>query len=265
MNSQAQNFRPATLAARDFDKLPVITPNRQTLEAHGIVGFYKHDKRVRPFNLMRTRLSKRIDADNHKLVGIASAAPEAGKSFLALNLAAALARVSEERVILVDLDLRRGCIAEEIGFMPEDGVSDYLDGSVADIMSVGCNVEGTKLTIFPTRPINAESAELLSQPRFLDMIRFFREETGNALVVFDMPPAFANDDAMITMQELDAYVMIVECGKTNKKQLLTSLSMFDPTPCIGTILNKYRGGIVDASGYGYGYGYGKSSLYDRYY
>ncbi len=265
MNSQAQNFRPALKPKRDFEHLPQITPNRQTLEAHGIVGFYKHDKRVRPFNLMRTRLSKQIESKNHKLVGIASAAPEAGKSFLALNLAAALARVSEDRVILVDLDLRRGCIAEEIGFLPDAGISDYLDGSVADLTSVACNIEGTRLTVFPTRPINAESAELLSQPRFLEMIRYFREETGNALVIFDMPPAFANDDAMITMQELDAFVMIVECGKTNKKQLLTSLSMFEPTPCIGTILNKYRGGLVDASGYGYGYGYGKSSLYDRYY
>ena len=34
--------------------------------------------------------------------------------------------------------------------------------------------------------------------------------------------------------------------------------MLDPVPCLGTVLNRYAGGILDAYGYG-------SSYYDSYY
>jgi hypothetical protein len=49
--------------------------------------------------------------------------------------------------------------------------------------------------------------------------------------------------------------------------MLNTMRMFEPTPCIGTVLNKYRGGFIDSSGYGYGYGYGYGgkNAYDAYY
>jgi protein-tyrosine kinase len=247
----------------NLDAMQVITPNRLTLEQHAIVGFARHDKRGRCFNMIRTQLVKIIEAGNLKLIGITSATPEAGKSFIALNIAAALARVSDDPVFLVDLDLRRGTIANELGVEPEVGVGDYLLGEVSDLQSIGWQVDGTNLHILPTNVVDSETARLLSGQNFSRLIRNLRQGTGNSLVIIDLPPAFASDDAMITMQQLDAFLMVIDSGRTNRKQLLNSLMMFEPTPCIGTILNRYRGGLVDASGYGYGYGSQKA--YDKYY
>ena len=249
------------------EKMALIAPDRSALDRNGIIAFEHRDKRMRPFNLLRTQVAKRIETGNLKLIGVASATPDAGKSFIALNLAAALSRVSDDPVILADLDLRRGSLAIEMGLTPEVGLSDFLDGSTRDLQSIGWKLEGTRLNLLPTRPVTTESAELLSKPTFETLINSLRHGTGKSIVFCDLPPAFANDDAMITMEYLDAYVMVIHSGKTNKKQMLNTMRMFEPTPCIGTVLNKYRGGFIDSSGYGYGYGYGYGgkNAYDAYY
>jgi protein-tyrosine kinase len=253
----------ADILELNLDAMQVVTPNRLALEQHAIVGFARHDKRGRCFNMVRTQLVKIIEAGNMKLIGITSATPDAGKSFIALNIAAAIARVSDDPVFLVDLDLRRGTIAAELGVEPEVGLGDYLSGDVSDLQSIGWQVDGTNLHILPTNVVDSETARMLSGQNFARLIRNLRQGTGNSLVIIDLPPAFASDDAMITMQQLDAYLMVIDSGRTNRKQLLNSLAMFEPTPCIGTILNRYRGGIVDATGYGYGYA--SQNAYDKYY
>lgn len=240
--------------------LPVVAPDGDTLIHHNIVGFNSRDSRARPFNLLRTRFAKQISNQGLRLIGITSATPSAGKSFLSLNLAASLARVSETPVFLVDLDLRRGSVAEELGVEVETGVSDFLEGKVDSLGKVGWRIDDTKLAIFPTNPVTTNSAELVAGERFDEMMDQLRHRSSDAIILFDMPPAFASDDAMLSLQGMDGYVLIVDSGVTSRRQVRDTMVMLEPTPCVGTILNRYRGGISDSYGYGYGY-----SAYSRYY
>jgi protein-tyrosine kinase len=59
---------------------------------------------------------------------------------------------------------------------------------------------------------------------------------------------------------MDGYVLIIDSGVTTRRQVQDTMVMLEPTPCIGTVLNRYRGGLTDSYGYGYGY-----SAYGRYY
>ena len=221
------------------EQMEVTATGSLALNENLLIGFTPGDKRARAFNLLRTQVAKRIAAKGHKLVGIASATPDAGKSFIAINLAAALARLSEERVLLVDLDLRRGSVGASLGIQPEIGISDYLAGHVPTLQSVGRHIEGANLDVLLTNPVGSESAELLTRPTFDRLLDNLRVGTGNSVVFCDMPPAFANDDAMLTMQKLDAFIFVVDAGRNNKKQVQNALAMFAPTPCIGTFLNRY--------------------------
>ena len=240
--------------------LPVFTPDSTVLSEHLIVGLDSRDSRSRAFNLLRTTLAKRIKEKGHRLVGITSATPSAGKSFLSMNLAASLSKVSEDFVALVDLDLRRASIAEGIGMQVKRGVSDFLTGEASDLTSIGSRIDDTQLVIFPTKRVAKNTAELLSGPIFEQFVADLRQDTGDAVVFFDLPPAFANDDAMLILEQLDAYVMVVDSGKTNAKQVQDVLAMLNPVPCIGTVLNRYNGGFADNYGYGYG-----ASAYAKYY
>ena len=248
------------LKSLNIDNLPVFTPDPAVLADQLIVGLDSRDSRSRAFNLLRTTLTKRMKEKGHRLVGITSATPSAGKSFLSMNLAASLSKVSEDNVILVDLDLRRASIADVVGMTVKRGVSDFLNGEVSDLASIGSRVDESQLVLFPTKHVAKHTAELISGPNFDKLILDLREQTGDSIILFDLPPAFANDDAMLILGQLDAYVMVVDSGKTNAKQVQEVLAMLNPVPCIGTVLNRYSGGFGDDYGYGYG-----ASAYAKYY
>ena len=243
-----------------IDSLPVFTPDPAVLADQLIVGLDSRDSRSRAFNLLRTTLTKRMKEKGHRLVGITSATPSAGKSFLSMNLAASLSKVSDDNVILVDLDMRRASIADVVGMTVKRGVSDFLNGEVSDLASIGSRVDDSQLILFPTKHVAKHTAELISGPNFDKLILDLRQQTGDSIVLFDLPPAFANDDAMLILGQLDAYIMVVDSGKTNAKQVQEVLAMLNPVPCIGTVLNRYSGGFGDDYGYGYG-----SSAYAKYY
>lgn len=229
-----------------------FTPPVTEIRKHRIVGFDSRDARARPFNLLRTSFAKKLKEEGHRLVGITSATPAAGKSFLSMNLASSLARVVEEPVYLVDLDIRRASIAEEVGLVPELGIESYLEGKTDDLGAIGRRIEATRLVIFPAVRRATNTAELLAGERFTQMIGTLRDRSDASIVLFDLPPVFANDDAMISLAELDGFVLVVDAGTTTRRHVEDVRAMLYPTPCIGSILNRYRGGLGDSYGYGYG-------------
>ena len=242
----------------DMTTLREFRPKAEVLERSKIVAFDSRDLRSRPFNLMRTKFTKQLDAHNLRMVGITSPAPMAGKSCLSMNLAAALARLDDKQVVLVDLDLRRGSIADEVGLEFEAGVSDYLAGAVSDLSKIAVRIADYPLAILPTAAVSEDSSSMLAGKRYDRLIEDLREIARDAIVLIDLPPVFANDDAMLTASALDAYLMIVDAGKTTQRQLKDSIEMMRPTPCAGTVLNRYKGGSIDSYGYG-------SKAYSRYY
>ena len=240
--------------------LAEITPSKDAVSANRIVGFNSRDSRARPFSLLRTSLIKKLKENNHRLVGITSASPAAGKSFLAMNLASSLARVSEEPVFLVDLDLRRASLSENLGTAPDVGVESFIEQTTDRLGDVGYSISGSNLGLFPCVRRDQDTAELLAGTGFSRMIEQFRNESEASIILFDLPPVFANDDAMIILEQLDSYIMVADAGKTTRKQVEEVVAMLQPTPCIGSILNRYKGGFGDSYGYGYG-----GADYSRYY
>lgn len=243
----------ASDAALRIDSLPAIKLSKRYLAEHKIVGFNAADSRSRAFNLMRTRLSKLIPGPAPRLIGVTSATPAAGKSFICANLALSLAKVADGPVILVDLDLRRGSVAAELGLEAAHGVRDFLSGDVT-LQEVGVRIEGLPMAVLPTNAALLESAELLSGERFAEFIAAFRSQPADTVVLFDLPPVFANDDAMLSIERLDGYLLVVDTTVTSKTHVQQAMSMLQPAPCFGTVLNRYRGSMVEKYGYGYGAG-----------
>lgn len=226
-----------------------------------IVGFRSRDVRSRAFNLLRTQLV-RLASEGAKVIGITSATPRVGKTFVACNVAASLARLPGLSTTLLDLDLRRGSVAERFNIPGDRGLSDYLDGKERDLGALGWSVEGQRLAIFPTFNRDLQSAELLSGQRFAAMMDAFRA-LPDSIHICDLPPVFANDDTMIIAEQIDAYVLVVEDGVTTAKQVRDALRLAGREKFRGTILNRYIRGI-NSDAYGYGYGYGKDD-YGKYY
>jgi Mrp family chromosome partitioning ATPase len=247
---------PFTLA--DF---ATIHLEQSEIENRQLVAFSNRDARARGFNLLRTSLSKRLTKENARLFGMTSATPNAGKTFLSINLAASLSRVSETPVYIVDLDLRMASVLDALNLEIERGIEQFLiDPAGLDLRDFCLRVADTNLVIVPSKREKNLSAELMASSNYDQFIETLRMRTVGSPVIFDLPPVFANDDAMLSVEQLDGYVLIADSGKTTKGQVRELKRIMDPAPCLGTILNRYRGGFGDSYGYGYG-----GDLYDSYY
>jgi Mrp family chromosome partitioning ATPase len=204
----------------------------------------------RPFSLLRTQVAKRCAHEGFKVIGVTSAEPGAGKSFVALNLAVALARVNTQATYLFDFDLSRATVAKTLGLATGGGLAGYLAGQTNDLASIGRRIEGLNLAVFLTERSRGNAAALLNGPRFADLAAMMRQVPDGAIVICDLPPVFANDDAMIVVQLLDAYLAVVNSGETSQKQLAEVVAMLQPSPCLGSVMNRYTGGFADPYGYG---------------
>jgi len=224
-------------------ELPVFTPNPAVLESNHVVGFNSRNITSRPFSLLRSQILKRMRASSARIVGITSPAPGAGKSFLSANLAASLSRLPSVKTLAFDLDVRRASLAANYGLSGDVGLEQFLAGKTDDLTKVGRSVAGTNLSLFPCFPNDLETVDLLASDRFAAFVRALKALPDDVIVVFDMPPVFANDDAMVVATLIDAYLMVIEQGRTNATQVTDSMRMLEPAVCIGSVLNRYEGGI----------------------
>lgn len=240
----------------DADKAMVLTIGEDVLDEQLIVGFNSSDGRSRPFNLLRTQLTQFIEETGARLIGITSATPAAGKTFLSSNLAAAMSQIETRKVMLCDFDLRRGSILSRFPAEVPVDLGMYLRGEEEDWTKAVYRVNETGLFVLPSIASLRGSSELLSGTRFADLIAGLRALPDDFLVICDLPPVFANDDAMLCMREIDGYLLAVDHGRTTKGQVTETLNLLEPATCIGTILNRYQGGFADDYGYGYGDPYG---------
>jgi protein-tyrosine kinase len=182
-------------------------------------------------------------------IGITSPSPNNGKTFISANLAASLSQVAREITILADLDLQRPAIRSLFNLEPAIGLGDYLAGDEGSLTAIARRVEGGNMVIMPSFPQQVATAELAASERMTDLVSEMRTFGGKPTIIFDLPPLFVNDDAVLCAEQLDAVILVVEQGVTTKKQLEASLQALYPTKIIGTVLNRFSGGIADSYDY----------------
>jgi len=229
----------------------------EQLDEQNIVGFRNSDTRARPFKLLRSQILKRCEDEGIKLIGVTSAAPNVGKTFIASNLAAAMSRIADLDVYLIDLDLHRPAIATRFSITDGPGVHDYLCGAEPEMKAVARRVNEERLVVIPGFRREVATGELLTSARAEEMFASLRALPSNAIAIIDMPPIFADDDAVIIGQRVDGIVLVVEDGRTTRKQVRETVRLLAPTPLIGSVLNRFKNQFfTDEYGYGFSYGYG---------
>jgi Mrp family chromosome partitioning ATPase len=58
------------------------------------------------------------------------------------------------------------------------------------------------------------------------------------IVLFDLPPMLLADDALAFSPYVDAFLVVVEDGKTQREEITRTLDMLQGSNVLGTILNK---------------------------
>ncbi|QCP87949.1 polysaccharide biosynthesis tyrosine autokinase [Cereibacter sphaeroides] len=195
-----------------------------------------------------------LDAQSRS-IAFTSSAPEAGKSFLAVNLAVVAADAGQ-RVCLIDADLRRGRIRRYFGVgKDEPGLSSYLAGDAAlDDLLRPTQIPGLAVMTSGRYPPNP--SELLMRPALSQLLTELDRRFD--LTIVDAPPALAVTDPVVIGRAVGATIAVVRHDVTTPSEieaLIRQLKGAGVKPA-GAVLNAYRPEVGrDAYGYGYGYHY----------
>jgi len=165
---------------------------------------------------------------------ITSTIPQEGKSTISANLACALAQATDERVLLVDGDLRRPSLTRIFGISATRGISEWLhddDAALPDIF----RLETAGIWILPAGNPRGNLLEALQSQRLPVLLE--QQAAYFDWIIIDSPPVMPLADTSVWMRLSDGVLLVTRQGTTEKKQLQKGLDAIDSQKLLGALLN----------------------------
>ncbi len=147
------------------------------------------------YRMLRTRILHRVRSNRWTTSVVTSPSQGDGKSLTALNLALSIAREGNSNVFLLDLDMRNPTLCNNLGVVPPVDMNDYLaaDGRPEDLLfSIGVD----NLILAGSVTSTNRASELLATRGVEKLFSYIRSIAPQPLVLVDLPPILATDDAL---------------------------------------------------------------------
>lgn len=188
-----------------------------------------------------------------KTIVVSSANPREGKTTSVIYLGTVMAQSAEgnQRILLIDTDMRRPRLHASTGVPRGKGLSNLILGD-NDYEGVIKTTDVPNLYILPCGPLPPNPAELLMTQRFSVVLAELSKRFDR--IILDSPPLGAVTDAVVLSKQCDGVILVVQAGKTLRDELRRSSRQ------IKDVGGKIFGVIVNAidenerTGY-YGYRY----------
>lgn len=249
--------------------------NLEELTNTGLVGIIPLDKERRKcpaisfetdnspvaeaFRKFRTNLQFLAVDNPPRVIVLTSSMPSEGKSTAAVNIALALAE-AENRVVLVDGDMRRPTVAKYLDLVGSVGFSTVLSGA-ASLDEALQKTRFPGLTVLTSGIIPPNPSELLGSQSARKLLGDLRAQFD--YVIVDSTPLLAVTDAAILAAGADGVLIMARFGSTRREQLAHAVESLESVgaPLMGVVFTMVppRENAV----YGYGYGnlsYGEGSV-----
>lgn len=190
-------------------------------DSHPLLSPERDDRRAaEQYRIIRTRIFHQLSGSS--ITVIASPGMGDGKTVTAVNLAAALAHKSEDKVILIDADLRLSKVHERLGIPKTPGLAEVLSGA--------CTLEDAMLRVeqlpnfyvLPAGQAEANPTELLDCSNWRTLLARLREEFRRTIV--DSPPVEAVADYDLIAANCDGVVLVVRPDHTSRPLLARAIT-----------------------------------------
>jgi len=189
------------------------------------------------FRLLRSRLANRVKRNNWFSLAVVSPTQGDGKSVTAMNLAISVAREKQKPVYLIDLDMRNPSVCRFLGIRDIRPLPDYLLGQ-ARPEEVLFETSFPNLHVAGALTATESASELLAGPKFSDLLAHIRLRSPDAAVIVDLPPVNVTDEALLVAPRVDAFLVVVSEGKTERAQLAKALGTLGEFTIAGVVVNK---------------------------
>jgi capsular exopolysaccharide synthesis family protein len=188
------------------------------------------------YRALRTNICYATPDNMIKSLLVSSPQPGEGKSTTVANLAIAFAQL-RKRTLLIDADLRKPVQHNVFNQSRGPGLSEYLIGEVDDFNLVIHPSKVENLSVVSAGGLPPNPSELLGSKRMSQLVDKLENEWD--MVLFDSPPIVAVTDSSMISAEIDALVMVVKAGQTDRAAVDRALDTIAnvKSPLVGVILN----------------------------
>lgn len=165
---------------------------------------------------------------------ITSTVPQEGKSFSAANLACTIAAVTQQKVLLIDGDLRRPAQPPIFGLDNMPGMCEWLQGT-QKLQSTIYYLDGPNVWFISAGVNRANPLELLQSSRLATLI----QEVSGLFdwVIIDSPPVLPLADTSVLARLADGIILVTRRGVTEKRQLKRGVEAIEKGKLLGAIIN----------------------------
>ena len=240
---------PVATPAIEAPRAPAATTDHAAvgtvIDSHLVAAHAPQSLAAEQYRSLRTRVKSAEHGRAVRTIIVTSPDKGDGKSLTAANLALTMAQEPQQRVLLIDADLRRASIHRLFGIAETPGLTDVLMGG-ASIDDALVSIADHHLTVLPSGIIPMHPGELLGSAAMRRVIDTLRTRFDR--ILNDMPPIAPLADVAIASAMADGILVIVRAGKTTKPAIERALSGLDMSKVLGLVLND-AGDAAAAYGY----------------
>lgn len=211
---------------------------------------HKSAKSILSESLRNIRTNVNFINSHAQTIAISSSISGEGKTFVALNLAGILA-LSDKKVILIDLDLRKPKVHLGLGKENKSGMSNLIIGNVA-LDDVILHTDIDNLDFISAGSIPPNPSELILSEAFNFILSELKERYD--IVIIDSPPVGIVTDGVQVLSDSDIPIYIFRANYSKRifAKKINELYQLNQIRNINIILNNVS---ISKNEFGYGYGY----------
>ena len=209
------------------------------------------------YNAIRTKLMFVGKGEKCPVFAVTSSLAGDGKTTNAVSLAVSIA-MAEQKVLLIDADMRKPSVHRHFGTEAKNGLSEVLADLTNEI-----NLRPTdcpNLSILTAGQIPPNPAELLGSKQMDSLLEYVKQYFD--YVIIDMPPVNIVTDAIIVSDKITGYIFIAQSGKNHVRDLKDAIQKVEEMN--GTVVGLVLNDPYNRADAHYSYSYRKYYRYDRY-
>jgi len=172
-----------------------------------------------------------------KSLTITSAVAGEGKSTLILGLALSAARTNQ-RVLVIDADLRRPALHEHLNLPNEQGLSRILTDRSVSLKPNRVSLSGLRIDVLTAGSESPDPVKLLSSKRMKDLITMFTSRYD--LVLIDTPPVLGMVDAVQVASLCNGSILVGRLDRVTQADLTQAVERLSKLNLIGIVANGSR-------------------------